>query len=149
MSDRLRRDRIVGGVLVAVGALGLLGTLALGWGWQREVADGPRVGMPPRAEQDQDSNGSDTTPNWMERLHDRMQQGPLGDRAPGQQNPGRRGPGGMDGWLMPPGQGGQPWHVGPRFRGPEASPSPSPSPSPSASPETEASPTPSPTAVSG
>jgi hypothetical protein len=142
VSGNVRRDRIVGATMVAVGALGLLGTLALGWGWGREVADGPRVGLPPRAEQDRDADGGDTIPDWMDRMLERMQRGPLDGQAPGRRDPGRPGQGGM---LQPPGADGLPWHRGPWLRGPNASPAPEASPSPG--PET--SPSPSPTAAPG
>lgn len=140
MSDRVRRDRIVGGVLVAVGAVGLIGSLAFGWTGMPGIADGPRVGSPPWTEPDRGDGDGDVMPDWMDRLHDWMQQGPLDGRGPGRRGPGMRGQGGMDGWLMPPGMGGPEWHRGPWFNDPNASPSPNPS----ASPSLEASPSPSP-----
>jgi hypothetical protein len=144
VSGNVRRDRIVGATMVAVGVLGLLASLALGRATSRGPAAGARIGLPPPLQQDRESDGDDrgTAPDWMDRMLERMQRGPLDGQAPGRRDPGRPGQGGM---LQPPGADGLPWHRGPWLRGPNASPAPEASPSPG--PET--SPSPSPTAAPG
>lgn len=138
MSDRWHRDRIVGAVFIAIGTIGLLGTLALGWAAGPRTADQVRVGGPPAGDQDGTWNGTDRLPDWMGQMRDRMQRGPSDDGMPGF-GPGFRDPGGWgdgqgpgDGWLNPE-PGGPGWHRGPGSGTPDASPSPSPSESPSSS----------------
>jgi hypothetical protein len=140
MNGRWHRDRIIGAVFVAIGVVGLLGTLAIGW------AARPEISVPDRARiQAPSTDDQDRVPDWMGQMRERMQ----GDRpeggmrgfgpGPGDQDPWYGTPGDGDGW-MPPGQGGRGWHGQGGI--PDASPSPSPSATPAPSESSSPSATP-------
>jgi hypothetical protein len=144
VSERWHRDRIIGAVLVAIGVIGLLGTLVTGWATGPRAVDRIRVEAPPAGDQDGTQDDSDGIPDWMGRMRDRMPGGRPGGEMPGF-GPGSRGPGAWgggqgDGWMGPD-QGGRGWHRGPGAGTPDASPTPSPSESPSPSETPSTSPT--------
>lgn len=139
MNGRWHRDRILGAVFVAIGVIGLLGALAVGWAGSPRTLEQVRVEGPSNSDRDGASDDADGMPDWMGRMPDRMQ----GGRPEGGMRGLGPGPGDPDTWddqqgygWMTPDQGGRGWHRGPGGLNPDASPSPSPSesPAPSASP---------------